>query len=153
MRPEGRSNLGIEYNGLNGPDLSRRTGVGSGEILTFSEGVIMLSVPCEELQRERVLYLTTIGRKSGQTRTIEIWFVTHQQRFYLLAERGLTAQWVQNILANPAVSIRLKHRDLRGRGRVLDRERDRQEWQAVADLSRRKYGWGEGWPVAIEVFE
>lgn len=113
----------------------------------------MLSVPCEELQHERVLYLTTIGRKSGQTRTIEIWFVTHQQRFYLLAERGLQAQWVQNILANPAVSIRLKQQDLRGRGRVLDRERDRQEWQAVAELSRRKYGWGEGWPVAIEVSE
>jgi deazaflavin-dependent oxidoreductase (nitroreductase family) len=113
----------------------------------------MWSIPYEDLQGERVLYLTTIGRKSGQARSIEIWFIISQQRFYLLAERGLKAQWVQNILANPAVSIRLKQGDLPGRGRVLDRERDRQEWHAVADLFRRKYGWGEGWPVAIAVLQ
>jgi deazaflavin-dependent oxidoreductase (nitroreductase family) len=111
----------------------------------------MLSMPFEALQDERVLYLTTIGRRSGQPRTIEIWFVIYRQCFYLLAERGLQARWVQNLRAHPAVSVRIKHLTLQGRGRILDRERDRLEWQAVAELSRRKYGWGEGLPVAIEV--
>jgi deazaflavin-dependent oxidoreductase (nitroreductase family) len=110
----------------------------------------MSSPDVESLQGERVLYLTTLGRRSGQPRTIEIWFVACRQRLYLLAERGLQAQWVQNILANPVVTVRLKHLALQGRARVLDRCRDAQEWQAVADLARRKYGWGEGLPVAIE---
>ena len=32
---------------------------------------------------ERFLYLTTIGRVSGQPRTIEIWFVEHDGAFYV----------------------------------------------------------------------
>jgi deazaflavin-dependent oxidoreductase (nitroreductase family) len=105
----------------------------------------------DAFQRERVLYLTTMGRKTGQAREIEIWFVTYQGRFYLLAERGYNAQWVRNIHANPDVSVRIKQHQFRARGRVLDAEHDRQEWDAVAHLARRKYGWGEGLPVAIEV--
>jgi deazaflavin-dependent oxidoreductase (nitroreductase family) len=100
---------------------------------------------------ERVLYLTTIGRKSGQPREIEIWFVTYQGRFYLLAERGHQANWVRNIQANPDVSVRIKQHQFRACGRILDAEQDRQEWDTVADLARRKYGWGEGLPVAIDV--
>jgi deazaflavin-dependent oxidoreductase (nitroreductase family) len=100
---------------------------------------------------EKVLYLTTIGRKTRKPRTIEIWFVMSQQRIYLLAEHGLKAQWVRNVQANPEVTIQIGQRRLSARGRILDDARDRQEWQAVADLSRRKYGWGEGMPVAFDV--
>jgi deazaflavin-dependent oxidoreductase (nitroreductase family) len=103
------------------------------------------------LQRERVLYLTTTGRKSGQPREIEIWFITYQGRFYLLAEHGHNAQWVRNIQAKSDVSIRIKQHQFRAHGRILDAEHDRQEWDTVADLARWKYGWGEGLPVAIEV--
>ncbi|MBI3328141.1 MAG: nitroreductase family deazaflavin-dependent oxidoreductase [Nitrospinae bacterium] len=45
----------------------------------------------EVLQNRRVLYLTTVGRKSRQPRTIEIWFVVYQGRFYVNAERGYKA--------------------------------------------------------------
>ena len=105
----------------------------------------------EGLQKQRVLYLTTVGRKSGQPRTIEIWFVVWQGRLYVNAERGYKAQWVQNIQANPAVSVQVQKRAFRGRARILTPEQDRGEWQAVAELSRQKYKWGEGVPVTIEV--
>jgi hypothetical protein len=36
----------------------------------------------------RVLYLTTVGRRSGQLRTIEIWFTCYQGKLYLNAERA-----------------------------------------------------------------
>jgi len=111
----------------------------------------MESYPLDIGAHERELYLTTVGRKSGQPREIEIWFVTYQGRFYLLAERGHRANWVRNIRANPDVSIRIKQHQFRAHGRILDAEHDRQEWDTVADLARRKYGWGEGLPVAIEV--
>ena len=105
----------------------------------------------DTLVHEKVLYLTTIGRKTRKPRTIEIWFVMSQQRIYLLAEHGVKAQWVRNIQANPDVTVQLGQRRLSARGRILDDARDRQEWQAVAELSRRKYGWGDGLPVAFDV--
>jgi deazaflavin-dependent oxidoreductase (nitroreductase family) len=102
------------------------------------------------LAHTRVLNLTTVGRKTGKLRTIEIWFVVYQRRIYLLAEQGLKAQWVRNIQANPEVTMQIEQRRFQARGRILDDARDRQEWQAVADLARRKYGWGEGLPVAFD---
>lgn len=105
----------------------------------------------DTLAHEKVLYLTTIGRKTGKPRTIEIWFVMSQQRIYILAEHGLRAQWVRNIQAHPGVTVQIGRRRLSARGRVLDDARDHREWQAVAELSRRKYGWGEGLPVAFDV--
>ena len=104
----------------------------------------------DTLAHEKVLYLTTVGRKTGKPRTIEIWFVMSQQRIYILAEHGLRAQWVRNVQADPDVTVQIGRRRLSARGRVLDDARDHQEWQAVAELSRRKYGWGEGLPVAFD---
>ncbi len=105
----------------------------------------------DALQRRRVLDLTTVGRNSGQPRTIEIWFVVYQGRFYLFAEHGYGAHWVLNIQANPDVSVRVREQRFRARGRILNPDQDPVEWQTVADLVRQKYGWGEGLPVAIEV--
>jgi deazaflavin-dependent oxidoreductase (nitroreductase family) len=103
------------------------------------------------LRSEKVLYLTTIGRKTQKPRTIEIWFVTAQQRFYLIAEHGLKAQWVRNLQANAEATIHIGQHQFLARGRILDDARDHEEWQVVADLSRQKYGWGEGLPVALDI--
>ena len=110
-----------------------------------------MHIELEGLRRERVLYLTTVGRKSGLPRTIEIWFVVLQERLYILAEHGFKAHWVRNIRVHPEVLIRIRERYFRARGRILEGARDRHEWQAVADLSRKKYGWGDGLPVAFEM--
>jgi deazaflavin-dependent oxidoreductase (nitroreductase family) len=110
----------------------------------------MLTPEFDAFAHEKVLYLTTIGRKTGKPRTIEIWFVMSQQHIYILAERGLRAQWVRNLQADPNVTVQIGQRRLSARGRILDDARDHQEWQAVAELSRRKYGWGEGLPVAFD---
>jgi deazaflavin-dependent oxidoreductase (nitroreductase family) len=107
----------------------------------------------DSLQHEQVLNLTTVGRKSGLPRTVEIWFVVYQQRIYLLAEHGLRTHWVRNIQVNPVVAIRLTRHRFRARGRVLDAAQDQLEWQAVTSLSHKKYGWGDGLPVAFEALE
>ena len=49
---------------------------------------------------EEFLYLTTVGRKTGRVREIEIWFVERDGRLYVLAEHGYKANWVLNVLAN-----------------------------------------------------
>jgi deazaflavin-dependent oxidoreductase (nitroreductase family) len=97
----------------------------------------------------QVLYLTTIGRKTGLLREIEIWFVESGGKYYLLAEKFHEAHWVQNIERNPQVKVRLDGRERPATARVLDPERDRQVWELAQQLGREKYGWGEGLPVEI----
>ena len=95
------------------------------------------------------LYLTTIGRVTGQPREIEIWFVQSDGKLYILAEQFHDAQWVKNIERNPRVHVRLGARQFEATARVLDGERDRPTWLRVQQLAREKYGWGDGLPVEI----
>jgi deazaflavin-dependent oxidoreductase (nitroreductase family) len=107
----------------------------------------------DSLQHEQVLYLTTVGRNSRLPRTVEIWFVVYQHHIYLLAEHGLKTQWVRNIQVNPIVWLRVKQHRFRARGRVLDAAQDHHKWRAISSLSQKKYGWGNGLPVAFEVLQ
>lgn len=51
------------------------------------------------------LYLTTIGRKTGLWREIEIWFVELEGKYHVLAEHREKGRWVMNIQANPRVRV------------------------------------------------
>ena len=98
----------------------------------------------------KYLYLTTIGRRSGLPRQIEIWFTRHAGRYYLVAEHGLKSHWVQNLLAEPAVGVRVGRRSFRGRARVVDARSERELVAAIRERSEAKYGWGAGLVVEIE---
>jgi deazaflavin-dependent oxidoreductase (nitroreductase family) len=95
------------------------------------------------------LYLTTIGRRSGRPRQIEIWFTRHAGRYYPVAEHGLKAHWVRNLLAEPAVRARIGHRSFRGRARVVDGRSERDLVATIRERSEAKYGWGAGLVVEI----
>jgi deazaflavin-dependent oxidoreductase (nitroreductase family) len=95
------------------------------------------------------LYLTTVGRVSGQPREVEIWFVESDGRLYILAEHFRGAQWVRNIELNARVRVRIGNEQFEATARVLDPERDRATWRTAQRLSNEKYGWGEGLPVEI----
>jgi len=97
------------------------------------------------------LYLTTAGRKTGIPRQIEIWFVEANGRFYIFAEHGYKAHWVQNILADGRVRVRIGDREWEGVARVLDPDGDAGACLKARQLAREKYGWGEGLPVEIRV--
>jgi len=51
--------------------------------------------------------LTTRGRRSGQPHEIEIWFAVAGDTFYLLSGGGESADWVRNLRADPAVTVRV----------------------------------------------
>jgi deazaflavin-dependent oxidoreductase (nitroreductase family) len=95
------------------------------------------------------LYLTTRGRRTGTRREIEIWFTQRDGRYYIIAEHGHRAQWVQNIVAHPAVSFRIGEDNFVGQARVVDPERDPHLNRAVQKLSETKYGWGNGLVVEL----
>ena len=55
-----------------------------------------------------VAHLTTIGRKTGQPRTVELRFVYYRGRFYASSSRVQGKHWCQNMLKNPAVEMKVK---------------------------------------------
>ena len=97
------------------------------------------------------VYLTTTGRKSGLLRRIEIWFVEHEGHIYILAEHGHQAQWVKNLMSNSAVEIKINDRQWNATGRVLDAVQDAALYTKMRELSRTKYGWGDGLPVEFRL--
>ena len=103
----------------------------------------------KEQPAEQFLYLTTIGRISGQPREIEIWFVESEGKLYILAEHFHATQWVKNIERNPRVQVRVGDQSFAAKARVLDSERDDATWKTAQRLAREKYGWGDGLPVEI----
>lgn len=100
---------------------------------------------------ETFLYLTTTGWKSGTAHEIEIWYVEHLGRFYLIAEGRGRAHWVQNIERSPAVHFRIGHDGptQAGTGRTLDPTRELPLVKAVSDLFDAKYRWSDGLIVEL----
>ena len=109
----------------------------------------MTCASLESVADKQVLYLTTVGRRTGLPREIEIWFVVWCERLYLFAETREAAGWVKNIRRNPKVTIRVGEWRTDARARVLDPHTDRTLWDQVAAIADRKYGWGDGLPVEI----
>ena len=103
----------------------------------------------QSIADKQVLYLSTIGRRTGLPRQVEIWFVVHAERFYLFAETGEAAGWVKNIRRNSKVTVRVGDRQTDATARVLDRHADHEVWDEVAGIANRKDGWSDGLPVEI----
>ena len=95
------------------------------------------------------LYLTTTGRRSGQPRRIEIWFTERDGRYYVIAEHLRETHWVQNLLADPLVQVRVADQEFAARGRVVDADVEPDAHAAAQELSEKKYGWGDGLIVEL----
>jgi len=52
-----------------------------------------------------VAHLTTVGRKSGEPRTVELRFLFFKGNFYATSTRVEGKHWCQNMLKNPAVEM------------------------------------------------
>ncbi len=60
------------------------------------------------LASDRVIDITTIGRQSGQSRRIEIWFHRMDGKYYITGTPGRPRSWYANLLAHPSFTFRLK---------------------------------------------
>jgi deazaflavin-dependent oxidoreductase (nitroreductase family) len=65
-------------------------------------------------------YLTTRGRVTGRPHEIEIWFSRQEDTLYLLSGGGDRADWVRNLRAQPAVTVRVDDVTSAARGRVIE---------------------------------
>lgn len=106
---------------------------------------------------DRFLYLTTTGRTSGEPRGIEIWFVEHEGRHYVVSERREESGWVKNLRKDPRVRFSVGTRDAReetvastaARARALSDEEDAALAGAVRAKMDAKYRWSDGLVVEL----
>jgi deazaflavin-dependent oxidoreductase (nitroreductase family) len=66
-----------------------------------------------------ILLLTTTGRKSGLKRVTPVQYEEIDGKYYLGAARGLKADWVRNIQANPSVEVQVKNRRFAGSAEMV----------------------------------
>lgn len=59
------------------------------------------------LQRDLTIDITTTGRRSGQPRRIEIWFLNIEGRIFITGTPG-RRHWMANLMANPGFTFHLK---------------------------------------------
>jgi deazaflavin-dependent oxidoreductase (nitroreductase family) len=91
----------------------------------------------ERLTRFRQIKLSVIGRKSGRTISIPVWFVLEGEKLYLLPVQGSDTQWYKNVLKNPLLRI-----DARGEGAEFRAVplTDAKAVKSVIEKFREKYG-------------
>jgi deazaflavin-dependent oxidoreductase (nitroreductase family) len=91
----------------------------------------------ERLARYRQIKISVIGRKSGQTISIPVWFVLEGEKLYLLPVQGSDTQWYRNVLRNP--SIRIDARGAQAEFRAT-RVTGAKAVKSVVEKFREKYG-------------
>jgi deazaflavin-dependent oxidoreductase (nitroreductase family) len=108
------------------------------------------------LASDRTIDITTIGRRSGEPRRIEIWFYRYDGRVFLSGSPG-RRDWYANLLANPEFTFHLKgsvQADLPARARPISDEAERRAVIAgILQELGRGYGRLEEWVAASPLAE
>jgi deazaflavin-dependent oxidoreductase (nitroreductase family) len=111
----------------------------------------------EAVARTRIVQLTTRGRKSGQPRTVKIWFVVASpSSIYVQHTNPKPADWYRNLVSDPAVTLDFGSGGISGRATPIT---DPSKIESVLAMVRRKYlaawifkllGWSRS-AVAAEI--
>jgi len=91
----------------------------------------------DRLARYRQIKLSVIGRKTGQTISIPVWFVLEGERLYLLPVQGSDTQWYKNVLENPSVRIDARGAEAEFQAAPIT---DDKAVKSVVERFREKYG-------------
>ena len=69
---------------------------------------------------ESLMVITTTGRKTGRRHSTPISYLRDGEAIFAINPRG-RSNWYKNVLANPAVTLNIRGRDIQARGeRVTD---------------------------------
>jgi deazaflavin-dependent oxidoreductase (nitroreductase family) len=82
------------------------------------------------LAHGQVMDITTIGRRSGEPRRIELVYHNVDGRILISGKPGFPRGWIANLKANPDFTFHLKRgvrADLPARGRVVTEREEREQ--------------------------
>ena len=91
----------------------------------------------EKLSSQKLIHLTTRGRRSGKPHTVEIWFAVRDGKVYLSHE-GKEADWMKNIKKNGQVYFRIEEKTFNGNATYLDEAEE--AWVGKVALYEKYYG-------------
>ena len=91
----------------------------------------------DRLSRYRQIKISVIGRKSGQTISMPVWFVLEGQKLYLLPVKGSETQWYKNVLQNPQIRIDARGVEAEFRATPIT---EAKAVKSVIEKFREKYG-------------
>jgi deazaflavin-dependent oxidoreductase (nitroreductase family) len=77
--------------------------------------------------------LTTVGRRTGQPRTVELRFVYHNGRYYASSSKVKGKHWCQNMIKNPAVELTVMGKTLSCIARQITDDKLRKEILSLRD--------------------
>jgi deazaflavin-dependent oxidoreductase (nitroreductase family) len=84
-------------------------------------------------------YLTTRGRVSGRPHEIEIWFALDDRTLYLLSGGRDRSDWVRNLRAGPAVTVRVRDTTYTATARIVEEGEEGKESERGRGLVFEKY--------------
>ncbi len=92
---------------------------------------------------DTLIDITTVGRKTGQSRRIEIWFHYIDGKVYITGTPG-SRGWYANMLANPDLTFHLKQsirKDISARATPITEPDDkRRVFQRMHEIEERMRG-------------
>ena len=106
------------------------------------------------LEADPIVDITTRGRKSGESRRIEMPLRLRQGRIFISGRPGKRS-WYANILANPDVTIHVKRgasADIPVRGRAITDPTEKRAVLALFTAADALEAWVEGAPL-VELAE
>jgi deazaflavin-dependent oxidoreductase (nitroreductase family) len=113
------------------------------------------------LAHDRVIDITTVGRKTGEPRRIEIWFHRADGSYYITGTPGRPRDWYANLVAHPGFTFHLKESataDLPAIARPVTDPAERQKVFAeilapLADFTRTPGQGPEVWVASSPLVE
>lgn len=94
----------------------------------------------DRLSRYREINITVTGRKSGRAITNPVWFVSEDEKLYLLPVSGSDTQWYKNVLENPTIRVDAGGSEGKFEAVALT---DVKQVSSVVEKFRNKYGAGD----------
>ncbi len=89
------------------------------------------------LSRYRQIKISVIGRKSGRTISIPVWFFLEGDKLDLLPVQGSDTQWYKNLLQNPSIRIDARGAEAEFRAAPITGAK---AVSSVVEKFREKYG-------------
>jgi deazaflavin-dependent oxidoreductase (nitroreductase family) len=91
----------------------------------------------DRLSRYREIHISVIGRKSGRTISNPVWFVSDEEKLFLLPVSGSDTQWYKNVLQNPSLRIKAGNSEAEFKATTVT---DVKQVLSVVEKFREKYG-------------